>query len=128
MCNLPALKRKRASICLRHSRESRATDTCDVFPDDAWRSLAILATRETLYLLQEDHQWRKGPGGPAEGEPSSGAFTVLESLPISCVSSVQLRHADGRRMDIELYDEASARRARHARRHTAPSTEGFPAC
>uniref|UniRef100_A0A674MTN3 Serine/threonine-protein kinase 11-interacting protein n=1 Tax=Takifugu rubripes TaxID=31033 RepID=A0A674MTN3_TAKRU len=70
-----------------------------------WQSLTILATRETLYLLQEDHQWRKGPGELAAGEASSGAFTVLESLPISCVSSLRLWPSDGCRMDIELFDE-----------------------
>lgn len=37
---------------------------------------------------------------------------MLESLPISCVSSLHLWRTDGRRIDIELYDEASAGRAR----------------
>eukprot|EP00066_Takifugu_rubripes_P029279 XP_011618545.1 PREDICTED: serine/threonine-protein kinase 11-interacting protein-like [Takifugu rubripes] len=76
-----------------------------ILQDSIWQSLTILATRETLYLLQEDHQWRKGPGELAEGEASSGAFTVLESLPISCVSSLRLWPSDGCRMDIELFDE-----------------------
>lgn len=91
-------------------------------PGDIWKSLTVLATRETLHLLQEDHQWRKRPAGTAQDQtqdqdqaqdqPSSGAVTVLESLPISCVSSLHLWHADERRMDIELYDEVSAGRAR----------------
>lgn len=89
--------------------------------------MTTLATRETLYLLQEDHQWRKAPGELAEGEASSGAFTVLESLPINCVSSLHLWPTDGCRMDIELFDEASVRRARDARRHTKSSNEGFTA-
>ncbi|XP_029696317.1 serine/threonine-protein kinase 11-interacting protein [Takifugu rubripes] len=76
-----------------------------ILQDSVWQSLTILATRETLYLLQEDHQWRKGPGELAAGEASSGAFTVLESLPISCVSSLRLWPSDGCRMDIELFDE-----------------------
>lgn len=86
--------------------------------------MTILATRETLYLLQEDHQWT---GQLAEGEASSGAFTVLESLPISCVSSLHLWPTDGRRMDIELFDEVSVRRARDARRHTKSTNDGFTA-
>uniref|UniRef100_A0A674NEH1 Serine/threonine-protein kinase 11-interacting protein n=1 Tax=Takifugu rubripes TaxID=31033 RepID=A0A674NEH1_TAKRU len=76
-----------------------------ILQGDVSSSLTILATRETLYLLQEDHQWRKGPGELAAGEASSGAFTVLESLPISCVSSLRLWPSDGCRMDIELFDE-----------------------
>lgn len=80
-------------------------------------------------MLQEDHQWRKGPGDPAEGEASSGGFTVLESLPISCVSSLHLWPTDECRLDIELYDEVSARRMRacDARRRAKSSTGGFTA-
>lgn len=75
---------------------------------DVWKSLTVLATRETLYLLQEDHQWRKSSSSPEEtGEPSSGSVAVLETLPISCVSSVQLSPSDPCRIDIKLYDEVS---------------------
>ena len=38
-------------------------------------------------------------------EPSSGSVTILETLPISCVSSVHLWPSDQCRMDIKLYDE-----------------------
>lgn len=72
--------------------------------------LTVLATRETLYLLREDHQWRKSSNGltaDEKQEPSSGSVTVLETLPISCVSAVQLWPSDQCRMDIKLYDEVS---------------------
>ncbi|TNN70296.1 Serine/threonine-protein kinase 11-interacting protein [Liparis tanakae] len=79
-----------------------------VLQDDVWMPLTVLATRETLYLLREDHQWRRSSGGlPAEEqpEPSSGGVAVLETLPISCVSAVHLWPSDRRRMDVQLYDE-----------------------
>lgn len=71
--------------------------------------MTILATRENLYLLEEDHQWRKGSNSPTgdENGPSSGSVAVLESLPISCVSSVHVWPSDPCRLDIRLYDEAS---------------------
>jgi len=72
--------------------------------------LTVLATRETLYLLKEDHQWRKSGAVANENkEPCSGNFTILETLPISCVSSVDLWPADQCRMDVNLYDEVSLR-------------------
>lgn len=74
-----------------------------------WKPLTVLATRETLYLLREDHQWRRRSGN---GGSSSGDVTVLESLPISCVSSVHLWPSDRRRMDVKLYDEASDHKIR----------------
>uniref|UniRef100_UPI003AB0FC4F serine/threonine-protein kinase 11-interacting protein n=1 Tax=Centroberyx gerrardi TaxID=166262 RepID=UPI003AB0FC4F len=76
--------------------------------EDSWTPLTVLATRETLYLLSEDHQWRKSsPSLTANenGGPCSGTVTVLETRPISCVSSVQLWSSDPYRMDIKLYDE-----------------------
>ncbi|KAM7365656.1 hypothetical protein PAMP_016571 [Pampus punctatissimus] len=78
-----------------------------VLQEDIWTPLTVLATRETLYLLKEDHQWRKSCNDPTSDhkEPSSGSFTVLETLPISCVSSIQLWPSDQLRMDIKLYDE-----------------------
>nr|XP_046238382.1 serine/threonine-protein kinase 11-interacting protein isoform X4 [Scatophagus argus] len=75
---------------------------------DIWTPLTVLATRETLYLLREDHQWRKSSDGLTVTEnkqSSSGSVTVLESLPISCVSSVLLWPSDQCRMDFKLYDE-----------------------
>lgn len=44
-------------------------------------------------------------------EPSSGSVTVLETLPISCVSSVHLWPSDECRMDIKLYDEVSVHKS-----------------
>ncbi|XP_060922997.1 serine/threonine-protein kinase 11-interacting protein [Limanda limanda] len=79
-----------------------------VLQDGVWTPLTVLATRETLYLLREDHQWTKSSGVPAAeepGEPSSGSVVVLETLPISCVSSVHMCPWDQRRMDLKLYDE-----------------------
>ncbi|KAK2857023.1 hypothetical protein Q5P01_005758 [Channa striata] len=74
-----------------------------VLQDDMWMPLTVLATRETLYLLREDHQWRKTAN--ENKEQSSGNVTVLETLPISCVSSVHVWPADQCRIDIKLYDE-----------------------
>lgn len=70
--------------------------------------MTVLATRETLYLLREDHQWRKSCGVTTEDDgkgASSGGVEVLETLPISCVSSIHLWPSDECRIDIKLYDE-----------------------
>lgn len=77
-----------------------------VLQEDIWMPLTVLATRETLYMLREDHQWRKNsPSANENKEPCSGSVTVLETLPISCVSSVLLWPVHQCRMDIKLYDE-----------------------
>ncbi|XP_040888609.1 serine/threonine-protein kinase 11-interacting protein isoform X2 [Toxotes jaculatrix] len=79
-----------------------------VLQEDIWTPLTVLATRETLYLLKEDHQWTKSsnsPTGNENKEPRSGSVAVLETLPISCVSSVHLWPSDQCRIDIKLYDE-----------------------
>ncbi|XP_044043779.1 serine/threonine-protein kinase 11-interacting protein isoform X2 [Siniperca chuatsi] len=78
-----------------------------VLQEDIWTPLTVLATRETLYLLKEDHQWNKSSSLTMNEnkEPSSGSVTILEMLPISCVSSVHLWPSDQCRMDIKLYDE-----------------------
>ncbi|XP_029302086.1 LOW QUALITY PROTEIN: serine/threonine-protein kinase 11-interacting protein [Cottoperca gobio] len=79
-----------------------------VLQENIWTPLTVLATRETLYLLKEDHQWRKSPNSLTENEndeASSGSVTILETLPISCVSSVHLWPSDQCRMDVKLYDE-----------------------
>ncbi|KAF7657036.1 hypothetical protein LDENG_00032760 [Lucifuga dentata] len=76
--------------------------------DGVWTPLTVLATRETLYLLDEDHQWRKTSTeltANENREPCSGGVTVVETQPISCMSSVQLWPSDPCRMDIKLYDE-----------------------
>ncbi|XP_054915216.1 serine/threonine-protein kinase 11-interacting protein isoform X2 [Poeciliopsis prolifica] len=74
--------------------------------EELWLPQTVLATRETLYLLDEDHQWRKSVlAAPEDGRPCSGSAVVLETLPISCVSSVLLWASDPLRMDTKLYDE-----------------------
>ncbi|XP_067356951.1 serine/threonine-protein kinase 11-interacting protein isoform X2 [Channa argus] len=74
-----------------------------VLQEDIWMPLTVLATRETLYLLKEDHQWRKTAN--ESEEQSSGKVAVLETLPISCVSSIHVWPSDQCRIDIKLYDE-----------------------
>ncbi|XP_028987169.1 serine/threonine-protein kinase 11-interacting protein isoform X2 [Betta splendens] len=76
-----------------------------VLKDDFWMPLTVLATRETLYLLKETHQWRKEVD-ENRGE-SSGSVDIIETLPISCVSSVHLWPSDPCRIDIRLYDETA---------------------
>ncbi|XP_026218660.1 serine/threonine-protein kinase 11-interacting protein isoform X2 [Anabas testudineus] len=81
-----------------------------VLQEDIWMPLTVLATRETLYLLREDHQWRKSLHSQTVNEnkeqsSGSGSVAVLETLPISCVSSVHLWPSDQCRIDIKLYDE-----------------------
>nr|XP_019965467.1 PREDICTED: serine/threonine-protein kinase 11-interacting protein-like [Paralichthys olivaceus] len=79
-----------------------------VLQDNVWTPLTVLATRETLYLLGEDHQWTKSSSVPTADESTeqrSGSVAVLETLPISCVSSVHMWPSDQRRMDLKLYDE-----------------------
>ncbi|XP_041834979.1 serine/threonine-protein kinase 11-interacting protein isoform X2 [Melanotaenia boesemani] len=77
-----------------------------VLQEDMWTPLTVLATRETLYLLKEDHQWRKTSLTANENnDPNSGSSTVLETLPISCVSSVLVWPSDQCRIDFKLYDE-----------------------
>ena len=76
--------------------------------EDSVSPLTVLATRETLYLLNEDHQWSKSLPNPLaneNGEPCSGRVTVQETQPISCVSSVLLWSCDPCKVDIQLYDE-----------------------
>ncbi|XP_022617624.1 serine/threonine-protein kinase 11-interacting protein isoform X1 [Seriola dumerili] len=79
-----------------------------VLQEDIWTPLTVLATRETLYLLKEDHQWTKSSNSLTENENKeacSGSVAVLETLPISCVSSIHLWPSDQCRIDIKLYDE-----------------------
>uniref|UniRef100_A0A3B4WVV2 Serine/threonine-protein kinase 11-interacting protein n=1 Tax=Seriola lalandi dorsalis TaxID=1841481 RepID=A0A3B4WVV2_SERLL len=79
-----------------------------VLQEDIWTPLTVLATRETLYLLKEDHQWTKSSNILTENENKeacSGSVAVLETLPISCVSSIHLWPSDQCRIDIKLYDE-----------------------
>lgn len=98
--------------CLIKEETSMTISAPFLLLDDIWTPLTVLATRETLYLLKEDHQWTKGSTNESTGESkeaSSGSVTVLETQPISCVSSVHLWPSDQCRVDIQLYDEVSAR-------------------
>ncbi|KAK1798796.1 hypothetical protein P4O66_007080 [Electrophorus voltai] len=76
--------------------------------DDSLTSVTVLATREMLCLLDEDHQWSKRQSElPAneEGQTNSTRVTVREVQPISCVSSIHLSSSDPCQVDIKLYDE-----------------------
>ncbi|XP_026801367.2 serine/threonine-protein kinase 11-interacting protein [Pangasianodon hypophthalmus] len=71
-------------------------------------SVTVLATQETLFLLDEDHQWSKSCSRLAaneEAQTTSGQVTVREMQPISCVSSILLFSSDPCQVDIQLYDE-----------------------
>lgn len=70
--------------------------------DSTLGPVSVLATKEMLFLLDEDYQWRKSQ---PEGQTNSGKVTVQETQPISCVSSVQLFSSDPCRVDLKLYDE-----------------------
>ncbi|KAF4083613.1 hypothetical protein AMELA_G00144120 [Ameiurus melas] len=75
---------------------------------DSLTSVTVLATQETLYLLEEDHQWGKGFSSLSaneEAQTTSGQVTVLEMQPISYVSSILLFSSDPCCLDIQLYDE-----------------------
>ncbi|XP_064182885.1 serine/threonine-protein kinase 11-interacting protein isoform X1 [Anguilla rostrata] len=69
--------------------------------------VTVLVTPETMYLLNEDHQWRKSlpDATPSEHPSSSGSVVVQETQPISCVSSVHLFACDPCRVNINIYDE-----------------------
>uniref|UniRef100_A0A8C2G5Q5 Serine/threonine-protein kinase 11-interacting protein n=1 Tax=Cyprinus carpio TaxID=7962 RepID=A0A8C2G5Q5_CYPCA len=70
--------------------------------DGSLASVSVLATKEMLFLLDEDHQWSKSQ---PEGQMSSGKVTVQETQPISCVSSIHLFSSDPCQVDLKLYDE-----------------------
>ncbi|KAK2889030.1 hypothetical protein Q8A67_014405 [Cirrhinus molitorella] len=70
--------------------------------DGSLTSVSVLATKEMLFLLDEDHQWSKSQ---PEGQMSSGKVTVQETQPISCVSSIHLFSSDPCLVDLKLYDE-----------------------
>lgn len=75
---------------------------------DSLTSVTVLATPETLFLLDEDHQWSKSLSSVTaneEAQTTSGQVTVLEMQPISYVSSILLFSSDPCCLDIQLYDE-----------------------
>ncbi|KAJ8247044.1 hypothetical protein GJAV_G00258140 [Gymnothorax javanicus] len=77
-------------------------------PGGSLRPVTVLATQETLYLLNEDHQWRKTlPEATTSDNPpiSSEKIVVQENQPISCVSSVHLFAYDPCRVNFNIYDE-----------------------
>ncbi|XP_066522181.1 serine/threonine-protein kinase 11-interacting protein isoform X2 [Hoplias malabaricus] len=76
--------------------------------DDCWKSVTVLATRDTLCLLDEDHQWSKSQSElttAEERQTSSVRVTIHETQPISCVSSIRLYSSNPCLVDIKLYDE-----------------------
>ncbi|TRY90331.1 hypothetical protein DNTS_015226 [Danionella cerebrum] len=68
--------------------------------EDSLHSVSVLATKEMLFLLKEDHQWSK-----AQGQQGSGRMAIHDSQPISCVSSIHLFSSNPCRMDLIFYDE-----------------------
>ncbi|XP_062384431.1 serine/threonine-protein kinase 11-interacting protein [Sardina pilchardus] len=80
-----------------------------VCQDHSLTPVTVLATRETLYLVDEDHQWSKSqlpePTSSQDGEEPCGRVTIRETQPISCVSSVHLFSSNPCRVDVKLYDE-----------------------
>ncbi|XP_041117492.1 serine/threonine-protein kinase 11-interacting protein isoform X2 [Polyodon spathula] len=76
--------------------------------DSSLAPVTVLVTQATLYLLNEDHQWRKGMSSQTSSgntESISGTVHIHETQPISCVSSVHLFLSAPCRIDIKLYDE-----------------------
>ncbi|RXM35913.1 Serine/threonine-protein kinase 11-interacting protein [Acipenser ruthenus] len=76
--------------------------------DGSLAPVTVLVTQATLYLLSEDHQWRKGMSSQTSNENTesiSGTVHIHETQPISCVSSVHLFLSSPYRVDIKLYDE-----------------------
>uniref|UniRef100_A0A8C1IC69 Serine/threonine-protein kinase 11-interacting protein n=1 Tax=Cyprinus carpio TaxID=7962 RepID=A0A8C1IC69_CYPCA len=70
--------------------------------DGSLVSVSVLATKEMLFLLDEDHQWSKSH---PEGQMSHIKVTVQETQPISSVSSINLFSSDPCQVDLKLYDE-----------------------
>ncbi|XP_016382184.1 serine/threonine-protein kinase 11-interacting protein-like isoform X3 [Sinocyclocheilus rhinocerous] len=70
--------------------------------DGSLVSVSVLATKEMLFLLDEDHQWSKSQ---PEGQMNSGKVTVQETQPISSVSSINLFSSHPCQVDLKLYDE-----------------------
>ncbi|XP_028810049.1 serine/threonine-protein kinase 11-interacting protein isoform X2 [Denticeps clupeoides] len=79
-----------------------------LWQDCSLSPVTVLATLETLYLLYEDHQWSRSLSSPAacqEERAGKGRFTVYQSQPISCISSVHLFSSSQCQVEIKLYDE-----------------------
>ncbi|KAJ8282567.1 hypothetical protein COCON_G00050860 [Conger conger] len=77
-------------------------------PGGSLSPVTVLATQDMLYLLNEDHQWRKSLlDATPNDDPSScsGSVIIQETQPISCVSSVHLFTSDPCRVNINIYDE-----------------------
>ncbi|XP_046723866.1 serine/threonine-protein kinase 11-interacting protein isoform X2 [Silurus meridionalis] len=77
---------------------------------DSLTSVTVLATQETLCLLDENHQWRKSCSMLSVNEmaqTTSGQVTLRETQPISSVSSILLCSSDPCQVNIQLYDEVA---------------------
>ncbi|KAI5613477.1 serine/threonine-protein kinase 11-interacting protein isoform X1, partial [Silurus asotus] len=77
---------------------------------DSLTSVTVLATQETLCLLDENHQWRKSCSMLSANEmaqTTSGQVTLRETQPISSVSSILLCSSDPCQVNIQLYDEVA---------------------
>ncbi|XP_058259397.1 serine/threonine-protein kinase 11-interacting protein isoform X2 [Hemibagrus wyckioides] len=74
---------------------------------DSLSSVTVLATQESLFLLDEDHQWSKSYSKLAneEAQNTSRQVTIREMQPISYVSSILLFSSDPCQVNIQLYDE-----------------------
>lgn len=74
---------------------------------DSLASVTVLATQETIFLLNEDHQWIKSCFRleSNEGTHTTSRVTVHERQPISYVSSIHLFSSDPCQVDIRFYDE-----------------------
>ncbi|KAK3557083.1 hypothetical protein QTP70_024751, partial [Hemibagrus guttatus] len=74
---------------------------------DTLSSVTVLATQESLFLLDEDHQWSKSCSKLAnqEAHNTSRQVTIREMQPISYVSSILLFSSDPCQVNIQLYDE-----------------------
>ncbi|TSK62526.1 Serine/threonine-protein kinase 11-interacting protein [Bagarius yarrelli] len=71
---------------------------------DSLTSVSVLATKETLFLLNEDHQWIKSCFR-LQTNTTSSRVTVYERQPISYVSSIHLYSSQPCQVDIQFYDE-----------------------
>ncbi|XP_029460828.1 serine/threonine-protein kinase 11-interacting protein [Rhinatrema bivittatum] len=81
-----------------------------ILQDDISSPVSLLVTPGTLYLLEENHQWKMTSSIPSddanetEDLPGSGV-TVKQKQPISCISSVHLFQVMSCCVQLRIYDE-----------------------
>ncbi|XP_078259379.1 serine/threonine-protein kinase 11-interacting protein isoform X2 [Rhinoraja longicauda] len=75
--------------------------------DDVLSPVTVLATSSTLYLLPEDHQWKKVTS--EVDNPPSSSVPVSESQPISNISSLSLYPSAPQDVRLHIYHEVSRR-------------------